>query len=202
MSCHNTLSEPPVYKRQTSQICFINFNEKLRIIYHLLMLALNRSLKDGKWKSCGRWEGSAISLFIFCCFYSNWQFDHHTSGFISGTLTLLSVSIPKTKTGPVSVFVVWENLGFGVSAFGSETSQQGLFVFWISDYSNACQIAFCFMPMHAATSEGKVPLYWEPSDKWWRLWFSVLSKSGASLLKVSWNYFWIRLKTVWCKKKV
>lgn len=35
----------------------------------------------------------------------------------------------KTDTGPVSAFVVWENLGFGTSDFGSETSQQGLFVF-------------------------------------------------------------------------
>lgn len=98
------------------------------------------------------------------------EFRHHTPGFISesSTYSLFIPSILKTKTGPVSAFAVWENVGCSVSAFGSETSQQGLFVFCISDYNNACQIALCFMPMHAATSEGKVPFYRGPSDKSWR----------------------------------
>lgn len=101
------------------------------------------------------------------------EYWHPTSGFILGTLTPLSpLSSPyilETKTRPPSAFVVWEILGFSVLAFGCETSQQGLFVFWISDYNSACQIAFCFMPMHAAISEGKDPLYWEPYDQLWQL---------------------------------
>lgn len=67
----------------------------------------------------------------------------------------------------ISICSVGKNLGFSVMAFGSETGQQGLFVFRISDYNNACQIALRFMPMHAATSEGKDPLYREPSDMLW-----------------------------------
>lgn len=93
-----------------------------------------------------------------------------------------------------------------MSAFGSETSQQGLFVFWISDYNNACQIAFCFMPMHAATSEGKVPLYWEPSDKSWRPkeyyeWFSILSNSGHLSPEIICNNFIITSDIRVIKKK-
>lgn len=101
----------------------------------------------------------------------NLEYWHPTSGFILGTSAplLSSPYILETKTRPPSAFVVWEILGLSLLAFGCEISQQGLFVFWISDYNRACQIAFCFMPMHAAISEGKDPLYWEPYDQLWQL---------------------------------
>lgn len=99
----------------------------------------------------------------------------------------------ETKTQPPSAFVVWEILGFSVLAFGCETSQQGVFVFWISDYNSACQIAFCFMPMHAAISEGKDPLYWAPYDQLWQLkgyneLLLILSRSGQSTLETCNNF--------------
>lgn len=126
----------------------------------------------------------------FFCLYSNYgrvPSSHTWLYFRIINLVSFYPSILKTKTGPVSAFAVWENVGCSVSAFGSETSQQGLFVFCISDYNNACQIALCFMPMHAATSEGKVPFYRGPSDKSWRPkeccgWFSVL-RVGAVIAR-------------------
>lgn len=125
------------------------------------------------------------------------EYWYPTSGFILGTFTPFSpFSSPytlETKTQPPSVFVVWEILGFSVLAFGCETSQQGVFVFWISDYNSACQIAFCFMPMHAAISEGKDPLYWAPYDQLWQLkgyneLLLILSRSGQSILETCNNF--------------
>lgn len=171
----------------------------------------------GNRNSWGRWEVSVIFVLflrLFVCFYPNHWLMRASLSHIwlyFGNINLVCRIhyhpwILKTMTRPISAFVVWGNLGLGVTAFGSETGQQGLFVLWISDYNNACQIALCFMPKHAATSEGKVPLYWEPSDMLWCTkecseWISILRKHVSSWLEMTPSAFrnqscWIFVEAV------
>lgn len=76
-----------------------------------------------------------------------------------------SLWILKTETNGIGVCCVGKFLGFAMIAFGRETSQHGLFVFCVSDFGSACQIAFHSMPVHAGRCACTIPLYREPYDK-------------------------------------
>lgn len=104
MCCHATVLES-VCRWSTSQVFFINFNEKLGNIYHLLMLVIHYWLWDENYYSCGRAERLAIFLLFrpFKCFL----ITHLVLRFVSYRFHTMRT---KANTGPRTTFVVWEML--------------------------------------------------------------------------------------------